>query len=315
MDNLKEEGRECSAAEGRMGVEASIEAFLVYIGTEKRLSKRTGEIYADVLGRFALWLKGQGIEEVGEVGSREVRQWQMELIEGGFAPATVKQALAAVGSWMRYLRREGIVRKDVMARVTAPKLPQRLPTFFRESEVAHIYEREHFPEGFPGERDQLLLRVLYETGMRRAELIGLRESSVDLEGMTIKVRGKRDKERIIPIEKELVRNIIDYLALKHQYAPGEEALFVGNKGLPITQAQVYDTVRRYMGQFSNAQKVSPHVFRHSFATHLLNEGAELQNIKELLGHANVGVTEIYTHVSREHLKEQYKHAHPRAKKQ
>ena len=290
-------------------IQDSIEAFRVYISTERRLSARTTDIYFDVLSHFATYLHHLEIENAEEVTAKEVRQWQMEMMDSGLSPATVKQSLAALSSWFRYLRRQKVITTDVMAKVQAPKLPKRLPVFFRKEDVEAIYAMQ--PTDFIGHRDKLILRVFYETGMRRSELWGLKETSFDLQGLTVKVLGKRDKERIIPIENDLAHNINEYLSLKWQIEGCSDAFFVSEKGDAMTIAQIYQVVKKYM-QGSKAEKNSPHVFRHTFATHLLNEGADLEAIKELLGHANVGVTEVYTHVTKEHLKEQYRHAHPRA---
>lgn len=298
-----------------MKIEETIDPFVNYISTERRLSARTVTIYFDALKQFIAFLSEQKIEDIEEVSAAEVRQWQMTQMERQLAPATIKQSLAAIGSWFRFLRRQKWISTDVMAKIVPPKQAVRLPVFFREQEVEPIYSSDElFPDTFQGKRDRLILRVFYETGMRRAELLGLKESSVDFYNSSVKVLGKRDKERIIPIENSLLHNIKEYLALKKEIEDCSDSLFVNSKGKPMTASQVYKVVKKYMVPLSKADKVSPHVFRHSFATHLLNEGAELEAIKELLGHANVGVTEIYTHVTREHLREAYIHAHPRAKK-
>lgn len=299
-----------------VNIQDSIEAFLVYISTERRLSKRTGEIYSAALERFRTHLEAAEVSDIAHLSAREVRSWQMHLMEQGLAPATIKQHLAAVSSWMRYLRRQGWLETDIMARVSSPKLPRHLPTFFREQEVDHIY---HPPEGlfsdtYTGQRDQLMLRLLYETGMRRAELLGLTPASIDFGALSLKVLGKRDKQRLIPIHPELAHALHLYLDLRASLPPHNEALFLSPSGKALTANQVYRIVHHYMSLLSHEEKTSPHVFRHSFATHMLNQGAELEAIKELLGHANIATTEIYTHVTREHLKEQYQHAHPRAKK-
>lgn len=299
-----------------MKIEETIEAFVAYISTERRLAARTVTIYTEALRRFSTLLDEIGVERVEDVGAKEVRMWQMRVMDAGWAPATVKQALAALSSWFRFMRRQGWITTDVMAKIVPPKNPQHLPVFFREQEVEKIYSQreEMFSDDFVGVRDQLILRVFYETGMRRSELCGLKDNSFDLSMMQVKVLGKRNKERFIPIENDLAHNISAYLALKSKIEGCSEAFFVSEKGDPLTHAQVYSLVKKYMSKLSNADKISPHVFRHSFATHLLNEGADLEAIRQLMGHANVGVTEIYTHVSKEHMKEQYRNAHPRANK-
>lgn len=278
------------------------------------MAKGTVRNYIDDLNDFAEWLLRQDIEELQDVTSREVREWQMEHMERGEAPGTVKRRLSSLSSFFRYLRRHGFFDTDIMARVSAPRQPKRLPVFFKEKELEHLYDEGLFADDFMGQRDKLMLRMLYETGMRRSELAGLRETSVDISSLTIKVLGKRNKERIIPIESELAHNINQYLALKEQEMGPNEWLFVRKNGRPINSNDVYITVKKYMTTLSNADRISPHVFRHSFATHILNDGGNIQAIKELLGHADLATTEVYTHVTREHLKEVYKHAHPRAVK-
>ncbi len=269
--------------------------------------------YIDDLEDFDAWLRSQDIEVLDDVTAREVRGWQMEHMERGEKAGTVKRRLSSLSSFFRYLRRHGLFEADIMAKVSAPKQPKRLPVFFKEKETEHLYDEGLFPDTFMGQRDKLMLRMLYETGMRRSELAGLKTASVDFSSLTIKVLGKRNKERLIPIENELAHNIKEYLALKEQEKGPSEWLFVGARGRQITPQDVYLTVKKYMTALSDADRISPHVFRHSFATHILNEGGNIEAIKELLGHADLATTEVYTHVTREHLKEVYKHAHPRGK--
>ena len=269
--------------------------------------------YIDDLEDFDAWLRSQDIEVLDDVTAREVRGWQMEHMERGEKAGTVKRRLSSLSSFFRYLRRHGLFEADIMAKVSAPKQPKRLPVFFKEKETEHLYDEGLFPDTFMGQRDKLMLRMLYETGMRRSELAGLKTASVDFSSLTIKVLGKRNKERLIPIENELAHNIKEYLALKEQEKGPSEWLFVGARGRQITPQDVYLTVKKYMTVLSDADRISPHVFRHSFATHILNEGGNIEAIKELLGHADLATTEVYTHVTREHLKEVYKHAHPRGK--
>ena len=223
-----------------MKIDQTIEPYINYISTERRLAARTVTTYSEVLGRFVDYLHSLEIEDVERIY----------------------------------------------------QLPE---------------------DDFVSMRNKLILRIFYETGMRRAELCGLKEHSFDMSALSVKVLGKRNKERIIPIENDLAHNIIAYLSLKKQIDNSSDALLINENGSPMTKNQIYGVVKKYM-QGAKSEKISPHVFRHTFATHLLNEGADLEAIKELMGHANVGVTEIYTHVTREHLKEQYRHAHPRAKK-
>ena len=298
-----------------MSIDQAISLFHDYIAHERRMAVGTVQNYMADLHDFSDFLLRLDVRDLGELSSREVREWQMEHLGRGEAAGTVKRRLSSLSSFFRYLRRQGLLEADIMAKVNAPRQPKRLPVFFKEGELEHLYDEGIFPTDFLGRRDALMLRLLYETGIRRSELAGLTEASADLSALTLKVLGKRNKERIIPIEPELARNISDYLALKHQETGDSEWLFVNGKGKPITPQEVYRVVKKYMPALSNADRISPHVFRHSFATHILNEGGNIQAIKELLGHADLATTEVYTHVTREHLKEVYRHAHPRNKRQ
>lgn len=295
-----------------MTIKESIDRFGDYIAIERRLAAGTVENYMRDLADLADHLDKAGAETIDDLRARDIREWQMLHLDRGESAGTVKRRLSSVGSWVRWMRRSGLCHNDIMAKVSAPRQPKRLPVFFKESELEHLYDEGLFGDDFTGRRDALILRMLYETGIRRSELAGLREASVDTAGLTIKVLGKRNKERIIPIENELAHNISDYIALKRQTIGESEWLFVSKKGGQISVSTVYGVVKRYMSGLSSADRVSPHVFRHSFATHILSEGGDLMAIKELLGHESLSTTEVYTHITREHLKDVYRQAHPRA---
>lgn len=296
-----------------MKISEAIERYIAYIANERRMAAGTVENYSHDLYDLALFAREFGVEDTDELTAREVREWQMSHMELGEKPGTVKRRLASVSGWLRWLRRNKLLDRDIMARVSAPRQPKHLPIFFKENETEHLYDEGLFADDFWGRRDALILRMLYETGIRRAELAGLKESSVDLGALTLKVLGKRNKERYIPIENELAHNISEYLALKHQTVEPSEWLFVGKRGGRISEGMVYTIVKKYMSSLSTADRISPHVFRHSFATHILNEGGDMEAIRQLLGHASLSTTEIYTHVTRERLKEVYRHAHPRGR--
>lgn len=306
-----------------MKIDEAINRFAKYISVEKRLAATTVQYYVDEVKRFAQYLKLAEIENIEDITAQEVRQWQMSLLEDGEAPGTVIKQIASLRAWFKYLRKQGWLDTDIMARITPPKRPKRLPIFFRESEVEKIYN-DIYPEGYDGELHKLVLRLLYETGMRRSELANLPLSSIDLTNKTLKIRGKRNKERFVPIENELANNISRYITLRNKRVEElklegnaveeNDHLLLNNRGKAVSDYAIYTIVRHYMDMLSNAERTSPHVFRHSFATHMLNEGANIDAIKELLGHSDLAATEVYTHVTREHLKETYKHAHPRALK-
>lgn len=293
----------------------SIELFKDYIATERRYSSQTVTAYMTDLQQFGDYLEPYGIDDVKQIGSMEIRDWQMSLMESGDKPRSVARKLATLRSWHKYLRRMKLVSGDPFAKVSAPKLDKPLPISFRESEVEHIYELPITQESdFAEIRDKLMLCVLYETGVRRAELVGMTTGSFDHSSHTLRVLGKRDKERIIPVTSELLKAVDEYSKHRDKIANIESnALFITEKGKPVTATLVYRVVKKYMTSLSNADKISTHVFRHSFATHMLNEGADINAVKELLGHADLSATQIYAHVTKEYLKETYRHTHPRAK--
>lgn len=304
-------------------VEDAIQQFVTYVSVERRLAESTVHYYVGEVRRFCRYLSEQGILWVEEIGIQEVREWQMSMVESRDAAGTATKRIAALRAWFKFLLKRNIIDVDVMAKVVAPKQSQRLPVFFREAEVEQIYGNI-YPDGYDGELDKLILRMLYETGMRRSELAGVAISDIDLSKLEIKVKGKRDKERVVPIEAELAGSISKFLVLRKRQmdlcAEDNRAgldtgkLLVNGKGKEVNGGMIYRIVERYMSPRSTAARTSPHVFRHTFATHMLNEGANLDAIKELLGHSDLSATEVYTHVTRERLKETYKHAHPRANK-
>lgn len=298
-------------------IEEAIQRFADHITVERHLSPTTVRYYVREAEDFAQYLASQEVTDIEKIEPYDVRDWLMVQMEKN-SPATVKKKHAALSAWITYLRKNKYLSRDIMAAISAPKTPERLPIFFRESEVEHIYD-DIYPPTYEGALAKLVLRMLYETGMRRSELASLTVQDVNLSKLTIKVLGKGSKERIIPIENELAHNISQYLALRDEKMAEEKAadsrrLLINSKGRPVSDSKIYSIVEQYMPALSQADRVSPHVFRHTFATHMLNEGADINAVKELLGHSSLDSTEIYTHMSRERLKETYKHAHPRATK-
>lgn len=290
----------------------AISLYLDYAATQRRMSPLTLKAYREELERFDGYLQRLGITDVEDITCREPRQWQASCMQDGAAPRSILRMLAALRGWHKYMHRRGWVETDFMAKVSSPKVPKTQPTFFKEREVERIYDADIFPDTFDGKRDRLLLRLLYETGMRRSEAAGLRLSAIDYSARTIKVLGKRNKERYIPVEDELLKTISDFVALRSTLPCIDDHLFVSENGSPVNGNKIYSIVRRYMSTLSNADHISPHVFRHSFATHILNRGGNIDAIKHLLGHSSLDATEIYTHVTREHLRQAYRHAHPRS---
>ena len=235
-----------------------------------------------------------------------------EEMQNGSSARYVAKHLSALRSFYRYLLRMDRVRKDPVRLVKNPKIHTSLPTFLKQQEVDRLFDDVEFPDNFIGLRDRTILLTFYHTGLRLSELIGLDLSSVDLSARELKVTGKRNKQRIIPFGSELHQELLRYRRARLEQPTEDTALFIGPKGSRMTKAQVQTMVKHYLSFVTTQKKKSPHVLRHTFATAMLNNGAELEAIKELLGHASVFTTEVYTHTTFADLKKEYEHAHPRA---
>ena len=293
------------------------DSFLNYLRCERAYSPKTVESYANDLAELEAYIAGvdDGLT-LDAIDSGLVRNWMMTLMDGGMKATSVNRKLSALRSFYRYLLRQGIVTVSPMQTVRGPKKKKPLPSFLREEEMDRLLDETDFGNGWEGLRDRLMLEMFYETGMRRAELVGLDEKDVDFWRGQIKVTGKRNKQRLIPFGEELRTAVERYLDAKHAALPEmHDALFVRKDGSRVTDGWVYSRVRRYLSMVSTQTKRSPHVLRHTFATTMLNNHAELESVKELLGHASVSTTEIYTHTTFEELKSAYSTAHPREKKQ
>lgn len=285
-----------------------------YLEAERNYSLATIESYAKDLAEFQDFMEGQNPDASwASAQSDDVREWVIYLLdEQRLAASSVNRKLSALRSFYKYLRRMGRVSVNPMEKVTAPKKRKPLPHFVRESEMDRLLELTKEDRSFVGIRDRLVLMVFYETGIRRAELLGMTDASVDLAARQIKVTGKRNKQRIVPFGEELAREFDAYLNAREELLVAKDSmLFVNENGSAMTESQVSILVKKYLSMVTTIEKRSPHVLRHSFATAMLNNHADLTSIQKLLGHESVATTEIYTHVSFEDLKSEYKNAHPR----
>jgi len=290
------------------------DSFLEYLEAERNYSSATIESYAKDLAEFQDFMEGQNPDASwASAQSDDVREWVIYLLdEQRLAASSVNRKLSALRSYYKYLRRMGRVSVNPMEKVTAPKKRKPLPHFVRESEMDRLLELTKEDRSFMGIRDRLILMVFYETGIRRAELLGMTDASVDLAARQIKVTGKRNKQRIVPFGEELAREFEAYLNAREELQGVKDPmLFVNENGAAVTESQVSNLVKKYLSMVTTIEKKSPHVLRHSFATAMLNNHADLTSIQKLLGHESVATTEIYTHVSFEDLKSEYKNAHPR----
>jgi integrase/recombinase XerC len=243
-----------------------------------------------------------------------VRKWIVKLMDEGDTSRTVNRKLSALKSFYKFLQKEGVVNFNPLDKITAPKVSKRLPVFVDEKQMDNLLDDVEFGNDFTGNRNKLIIEMFYFTGIRLSELINIKRSDIDFHNLTIKVLGKRNKERIIPVNKDFMDRILDFLKFKAKETviAGTDNLFTGKTGKKLYPKAVYRIINTYLKLVTSIEKRSPHVIRHTFATHMLNHGADLNAIKELLGHANLSATQVYTHNTFEKLTRIYKQAHPRA---
>lgn len=297
-----------------------ITAFLTYLRAERGYSPLTIRAYGDDLRRFVAYY-GVGEEHFRpqEVTAADIRGWIMAMTEERMSPATVNRKISSLRAFYRYLLRAGAVEKLPFQKISAQKKPRRLPVFVEESRMQTILAAITEPtDDFLTERDALIVLLFYATGIRIAELIGIRDGDYSPEAGELRVTGKGGKERIVPILPAVARKVERYISLRNACTVCTEEkkyLFLTDKGRRVSRTAVYNVVTATLGEYGVQGKRSPHVLRHTFATHLLNRGAEIRSIQELLGHTDLRTTEIYTHNTIERVKEVYRQAHPRARKE
>jgi len=287
--------------------------FLAYIQYEKRYSPNTVTAYRIDLDQFFAFLSAQyQLDDIRVVDHSMIRSWLVFLMDYGDSPRSVNRKLTSLKSFYRFLLKEGTVENNPMRKITSPKTSKRLPEFVETEKMSDLIGQMEGIEGFQALRNRIIIEMFYNTGIRLSELLNLKETDVDFHSDTIKVLGKRNKERIIPFTKKFGSLLKDYIHEKEKKFGTLPELFLTDKGRKIYAKQIYLIVKNNLGNVTTLEKKSPHVLRHTFATHLLNNGAELNAVKELLGHANLAATQIYTHNTIEKLKRIYKQAHPRA---
>ncbi|RSK46143.1 tyrosine-type recombinase/integrase [Hymenobacter perfusus] len=295
-----------------------MELFFDYLRFERRYSPHTVVSYQTDLRQFSAYLKATyELTEPAQADHTLIRSWVVELMQQHRDPRTVNRKIACLRSYYNYLLRTGIITKNPMLRITSPKVAKKLPDFVPEDSLNGLLNSFDFPDTFAGARDQLILELLYGTGIRLSELIGIGYDDLSLPGRTVRVTGKGNKQRVVPLNPTLLVVLERYIAHQQREIAAESnarrVLLVTDKGEPLYEKFVYRTVKHYLSQITTATgQQHPHVLRHSFATHLLNKGADLNAIKELLGHANLAATQVYTHLSIDKLKSVFEKAHPKA---
>ena len=290
-----------------------IQAFLNYLQFEKRYSKHTLLSYQTDLEQFFAYLASQfDAPPVKSITAMYIRSWLAEMKEDEITSKTINRKISSLRSFFKYEMKTGGLEQTPMATITAPKISKRLPVFVEQKDMSTLFEYVEFTDDWKGRTERLVLLLFYSTGMRLSELINLKESQLDPSHSQVKVLGKGNKERIIPISADLVKALQEYVAEKPENKTKIMNVFVTEKGKPLNPRSVYSFVNSQLAKVTTIQKKSPHILRHSFATHLMNNGADLNAVKELLGHSSLAATQIYTHNTIEKLKEVFQKAHPKA---
>ena len=294
-----------------------IDSFLDYLRYERNYSNYTIEAYSKDLRQFEEYVKVNKDNRFApdEVDADLVRCWIVSLMDDKMSPVSVNRKLSSLKSFFKFLMKQGSISVNPLRLITGPKTKKPLPYFVRDKEMELLLDGDGFDEDFEGVRDRLILEMLYDTGIRRSELIGIQDSDVDFGAMQIRVTGKRNKQRLIPFAEGLKNLIQAYTEVRNREVGSESGwFFVRKNGEQLSAGIVYNIVKKKLSEIPTLAKRSPHVLRHSFATSMLNNGAELNAVKELLGHSSLASTSVYTHTTFEELKKVY-HAHPRAQKE
>lgn len=289
------------------------ESFVNYLKYEKRNSSHTVTAYKKDLDQFVSFCTEMvGEFDIKRVDAKLVRNWIVTLMEQKYTPRSVSRKISTVKAFYRFLMKNEVVENNPATNIPVPKIRKKLPNFVEENNLHHLLDDGFFTDDFKGIRDKLIITLLYGTGIRLAELLNLKDRDFDTKGYLIKVLGKRQKERIIPYPRSINQLLQQYLEIRNrEIGNSKEALLVTDKGRPVYEKLIYRVVNKYLELVTSLEKKSPHVLRHSYATHLLNKGADLNAVKELLGHSNLSATQVYTHTTFEKLHSIYKQAHPR----
>jgi integrase/recombinase XerC len=290
-------------------------AFLDYLRFQKRYSNNTTIAYENDLSAFATYLRiNYEITDVAAVKTTYIRSWLAEIKEDEMTSRSINRKISSLRSFFKYLLKQEAVLVNPATTITSPKVPKKLPQFVEEKDTDTLLNEIEFEPNFKGQTEKLILQILYNTGIRKAELINLKEHNIDKANRQIKVLGKGNKERIIPLSQDLIHTIFDYIDEKRKlYGRLEHGLLcVNHTGKALDPKAVYNIVKKHLIRVTTIDKKSPHILRHTFATQLMNKGADLNAVKELLGHSSLAATQVYTHNTIEKLKDVYKKAHPKA---
>lgn len=291
------------------------QSFINYLKFEKRASNHTITAYQKDLEQFFSFLSEQyQINRPKQVEHTFIRSWTAYLMDNGISAKAVNRKLSTLRSFFTYLLKQGEIEKNPLSKIIAPKIPKRLPNFVPKKSINDLLDNVHFANDYNGQRDKLIIELFYSTGIRLSELIHIKPGDIDVSNKTLKVLGKRNKERIIPIHDNLLEKISAFITYSNTLiliGKKEDYVFLTEKGNKIYPRLVYNIVNNYLSRVATITQKSPHVLRHTFATHMLENGADINAIKEILGHSSLSATQIYTHNTVEKLKAIYNKAHPR----
>jgi integrase/recombinase XerC len=288
-----------------------INDFLEYIKFEKRYSQHTLVSYQNDLEQFFSFLQQYDSPAIPQISVTFIRTWLASLKgEEKLTAKTINRKISTLKSFFKYQLKNGVIKTSPMTTITSPKISKRLPEFVKEADIETLFQHVEFPDDWNGRTSRLILLLFYSTGIRLSELINLKTTQLDVYNRQVKVLGKGNKERIIPVSAELINELKLYVAS----SPARDVpnVFVSEKGKPLYPKFVYNAVKTYLAAVTTLNKKSPHILRHTFATHLMNNGADLNAVKELLGHSSLAATQVYTHNTIEKLKDVFKKAHPKA---
>tara|TARA_B110000444_G_C18690184_1_gene523902 strand:- start:7 stop:894 length:888 start_codon:yes stop_codon:yes gene_type:complete len=291
-----------------------IDNFLLYLSSQKRFSEYTVISYKNDLSSAAKYvLETYEIKDIRKVSFFHIRSYIVDLMKNGMSAKSVNRKISSLRSFFKYLIKKSIVDKNPMLKVISPKIPKRLPDYVSKTDIESLFDSISLGDTYGESRNYIVMLLLYNTGMRKSELIGLTEESIDFAQQRITVLGKGNKQRIIPVTNDLLSKIRKYIQIRNQsFESRKSSLLLTDKGKIMYPKLVYNIVNRILVSMATNTKKSPHILRHTFATHMANNGAELNTIKELLGHASLAATQVYTHNSIEKLKDVYSRSHPKA---
>lgn len=291
-----------------------IDSFLRYLKYEKRSSRHTLIAYESDLRQFGQYMEEMGVDDERGIKTRFIRDWVVALHYNNLKPRSIHRKIASLRAYFKHLLREEIISSSPVEGVVLPKLPKNLPDFVKEKEMDFLLDHVPFSDDYPGIRDRTIIDLFYGTGMRLSELVALRDNDFDLKSGLVKVLGKRNKERLVPVTRSTIHSVNEYIGVRNKtFGTGKfPAFFLTDKGEAIYHKSVYRIVNKHLKSVTTLAKKSPHILRHTYATILLNRGADINAIKELLGHSNLNATQIYTHNTFEQLLSIYNQAHPRA---